>query len=163
MAILWMVAFAVLVLIELQTMEFTCLSLAMGCLLAASGAWLGLGVGLQILIAALGGGGCVLLLAPALRRRVLPQDTRTGNDLLVGADAVVVEAIQPPNEGKVKLDGVVWQAVSDRPIPEGAHVFVMELQGAKLAVMAKNEIEAGRRASAEPEGVQRPEAQREHP
>jgi membrane protein implicated in regulation of membrane protease activity len=164
-AVIWIAAFFILVIVELNTLEFTCLSIGLGCLLAATASWLGLGFAWQCGIAALGGGLGLGLLAPAMRRRLLPADMRTGNDLIIGAAAEVVEAIAPPLEGKIKLDGVLWQAISDRPLAIGTHVYVTDLQGAKLTVISRGELEETRALPlARPgEEIARPESQRELP
>jgi membrane protein implicated in regulation of membrane protease activity len=153
LTVIWMIAFVALVVIETYTLEFTCLSIAFGCLLAGTVAWIGLPIGLQLVTAAAGSAAGVALIAPYLRKRVLPQDSRTGTDLIVGSNAEVVEAIYPPAQGKVKLDGVIWQAESDRPLEAGAHVLVTELQGARLTVMARPDLEPPRptRSVAPPE------------
>lgn len=141
LTVIWMLAFVALVVIETYTLEFTCLSIALGCLLAGTVAWLGLPIGLQLVVAAIGSGAGVALVAPALRRRVLPLDVRTGTDLVVGSQAEVIEAIHPPAQGKVKLDGVIWQAEADHPIEVGTHVLVTELSGARLTVIANPQLE----------------------
>ena len=143
-AIIWILAAAVLTLVEMQTMEFTCLSLAVGCALAAGAAGLELSLGIQFAIAAIASGASLFVIAPRLRSRLLPGDVRGVDDLVVGARAVVLEAIVPPQEGKIKLHGVIWQALSDRAIPEGAQVLITELHGTKLTVIAQGEIEPQR-------------------
>jgi membrane protein implicated in regulation of membrane protease activity len=140
-AIIWMIAFAALVLVETFTLEFTSLSIAFGCLLAATAAWVGLGPAFQFGLMITGTVVGIAAIAPVLRKRALPAPTLTGVDSIVGAQALVTEAIRPPHQGKVKLDGVVWQAVSDHPIEEGTLVLVTELKGAQLEVIARGELE----------------------
>lgn len=162
LTVIWMIAFVALVVIETYTLEFTCLSIALGCLLAGTVAWLGLPIGLQLLVAAAGSAAGVALVAPALRRRVLPADIRTGTELIVGSHAEVIEAIAPPAQGKVKLDGVIWQAESDRPLAVGAQVLVTELSGACLTVMARPDLEPPRpQAAPQQEDVQRSQARQD--
>ncbi|MDB5097336.1 MAG: putative integral rane protein [Cyanobacteria bacterium RYN_339] len=162
LTVIWMILFVALVVIETYTLEFTCLSIAFGCLLAGTAAWLALPIGAQLLIAAIGSASGVALIAPVLRKRVLPQDSRTGTDLIVGSNAEVVEAIYPPAQGKVKLDGVIWQAESDRPLEVGAHVLVTELQGARLTVMARPDLEGPRaQLNATQDEIQRSQARQD--
>jgi membrane protein implicated in regulation of membrane protease activity len=162
LTVIWMIAFVALVVIETYTLEFTCLSIALGCLLAGTAAWLGLPVAAQLLIAAAGSASGVILIAPALRRKVLPHDVRTGTDLIVGSQAEVVEAIYPPAQGKVKLEGVIWQAEADRPLEVGTHVLVTELQGARLTVMARPDLEPPRpQPAAQQDEIQRTQARQD--
>lgn len=141
LTVIWIAAFFILAVLETYTLEFTSLSIAFGCLLAGTAAWIGLPVAAQLLIAAVGSGAGVALIAPTMRKRMLPGDSRTGTDLIVGSQAEVIEAIHPPAQGKVKLDGVIWQAEADRPIEAGTHVLVTELQGARLTVIARQELQ----------------------
>lgn len=55
-------------------------------------------------------------------------------DACIGARAVVVEAIDPKLGGKVELNGVNWNAVSETPIEKNAPVEVISRKGLTLAV-----------------------------
>ncbi len=140
LTVMWMVFFAILVIVETFTMEFTCLCIAIGCLLGAGLAAMGLPAIVQVAAALAGTIAGLGLLAPRLRRHWTPRDTATGIDLIVGSEATVIEAIPAGGEGKIKLHGQVWQAVAPRPVPVGATVLVTELRGAKLTVMAHHDL-----------------------
>lgn len=140
MTVVWMLAFAAFVIVETMTMEFTCLSIALGCLLGALLAWMGFPIGIQLGGASVGAVASLFLLAPLLRRRLTLRDTPTAAAAIVGSEAEVIEAIAPPGQGKVKLDGVVWQAISSREIPVGAHVLVTELDGTRLTVVSRSDV-----------------------
>lgn len=136
LAMLWAVAAVALVMVEMFTMEFTCLSIAIGCSLAAGAAWGGMPIVVQLAVAVIGSGLGMFLLAPYLRGRLAPKDVATGVDALPGTEAVVVEAISPDGQGKVKLHGVVWQAEAAQAIPAGATVVVTAVEGACLRVLS---------------------------
>ena len=140
LGLLWGVAAVILVVVEMFTMEFTCLSLAIGCLLGAAAAGAGMPVAVQLGAALVGAVLGVGLLAPNLRKRIAPRDTATGLDALPGTEGLVVEAILPPHQGKVKVDGVVWQAIANHPIPKGTPVMVTEVDGACLTVLAEGAL-----------------------
>lgn len=165
MAILWTIAFAVFLVIETMTLEFSCLSIAIGCLLGAGAAGLGLPLGVQIGVVTVGSIASLFLLAPVLRHRLTPRDTADGVNAMIGTEAEVVESIAPPAQGKVKVDGVVWQAVSNVAIPQGARVMITEVSGACLTVLSKDQLlnPQQTRHSAplppEPQPLVRPEAQ----
>lgn len=131
----WLLLALGCVALETMTMEFSLVSIAIGCL-AASGAWyFGVPLSGQVGVAIVGSVAGLVILAPALRRRYLPPDTQDGPASLVGQEATVVQAILPPEEGKVKLAGTTWQALAPEGVPEGARVMVTEVDGAKLRVM----------------------------
>lgn len=140
LGLLWGVAAVILVVVEMFTLEFTCLSLAIGCLLGAGAAAYDFPIAVQLGAAVVGSVLGVGLLAPNLRRRLAPRDTATGLDALPGTEGIVMEAIHPPEQGKVKVDGVVWQAIANHPIPKGTPVMVTEVDGACLTVLAEGAL-----------------------
>jgi membrane protein implicated in regulation of membrane protease activity len=140
MLLVWAIACAALIVVETMTLDFTCLTLAAGCLVGLAAAAAGASFLLQCVAVAVSAVAGLILMAPVLRRKLTPRDTPNANEALVGAEATVVEAIRPPAQGRVKLDGVVWQAVSNREIPEGTVVIVTELEGNRLTVLSRNEV-----------------------
>lgn len=156
MWLLWASLGAGLIVIETMTLEFTCLALALGCFTACVLAVSGLGVLAQCLGAAAMAVIGVFVLAPVLRLRLTPKDTPTGLDLLIGAEAEVIEAIAPPAHGKVRLDGVTWQASSQLPVPAGARVIITDLDGNRLNVLAHEEFSPRRIPSAPPVQAEKP-------
>ncbi|SMC17570.1 membrane-bound serine protease (ClpP class) [Desulfacinum hydrothermale DSM 13146] len=59
---------------------------------------------------------------------------QTGLEALVGAVGVVTRAMGPGREGKVFVEGELWNAQSEEPIPEGARVEVVSVRNLKLQV-----------------------------
>lgn len=164
MSVIWVVAFFVLLVLETQTLEFTLLSIALGCLAAAGGSAMGLPILAQVVIAIVGTVMSLFLLAPLLRRRFTVKDTPSLVDSMIGTEVEVVEAIEPPAQGKVKLNGVVWQASSNHAIPAGATCIVSEVSGARLTVVSREQIVNFRTQSATsplPEAAPRPEPQQD--
>ena len=71
-----------------------------------------------------------------MKRFVRPQKEATNADRLLGAEAVVLQAIDNvAAQGQVKVSGAVWTARSTgEPIPAGAVVRVERIEGVKLMV-----------------------------
>ena len=139
-AVIWGLIAAALVIGEMFTGEFTLLSIAIGCAAAAIMAATGLDLAFQFGAAIALAVASVVVLAPWLRRVMAPHHTPDPVEAMLGREAEVIEAIEPPAHGKVKLDGVVWQAESDRALPVGARVMVAEVDGARLRVMGSREL-----------------------
>ena len=139
-AVIWGLLAAGLVIGEIFTGEFTLLSIAIGCDAAALVAGFGLGFPIQAGAALVFAVASVFVLAPWLRRVVAPRHTPDPVESMVGSEAEVIEAILPPDQGKVKLDGVIWQAEADRELPVGARVMVAEVLGARLRVMGSRDL-----------------------
>lgn len=126
------------------TLELTLAMLAGGALAAAAVGAVDAGTGVPAPLAlqaavglAVALGGLFLLRPVALRHmhRSTP-GLRTGAARLVGADAVVLERVDPKN-GRVKLDGEVWSARSYdgfSVFESGADVSVLHIDGATALV-----------------------------
>lgn len=132
MTLVWFLIAGLLVIIETQTLEFTCLSLALGCVVGGTLSALGAPFAAQTIAAAVVAALSVYAGAPWLRARLTPKDTPTASDAYVGQVAEVIEAISPPAEGKARLNGVTWQAVADEPLPVGTRAEILAVSGAKL-------------------------------
>ncbi len=158
-AILWTIAVFALVIFEMFAMEFTCLSLAMGCIAGAVLAMLGLPYVAQVVAAGVVSAGSLFMMAPLLRNRLTPLDTPTAVDLIVGSEAEVIEAIAPGTPGKVKLNGVIWSAYAQRELAVGVRVLVTELAGTRLTVMSREELGPGGPSAAVLEELRRRQAQ----
>lgn len=136
----WLVVTAsALVLLELLTLDFTLLMLALGTYSAA----LALGWGLPVSIAGLVGAGVAVLSLGFLRPfalRLFRQGSglATGTDALLGASGPVVDAIDATG-GRVRLRGEVWTARSHdgSAIAEGVTVDVVAIEGATAVVVAQ--------------------------
>ncbi|WFO75598.1 NfeD family protein [Desulfurococcaceae archaeon MEX13E-LK6-19] len=54
---------------------------------------------------------------------------------LIGKTGIVVETVKPDSlEGKVKIGSDIWSATSDRVIPKGEKVIVVNVEGVHLIV-----------------------------
>ena len=68
------------------------------------------------------------------------EDTKTNVDALVGQEALVTEAIDPStNQGRVKITGDSWMAISENKeeIATGVKVIITKVDGAKVYVKRK--------------------------
>lgn len=137
-ATFWILAGAVLLVAEMKTGEFTLASIALACLAAAGVAGLGGSFAVQATVAAVMAVVATAALAPMLRRTLAPPTTADPVQAMVGLDAEVLEAIEPGRHGKVKVNGVVWQAEGDTPLPVGARAMILEVLGARLRVMPQD-------------------------
>lgn len=81
-----------------------------------------------------------LVLLLVFRRLVLKKlnskEVRTNADMAIGKEFRLLSAITFDNVGSIKVNDVVWNAVSfnDMPIPAGTIVIVRELKGNKYIV-----------------------------
>ena len=135
---LWAVVAIVCLILELTAGEFFIICFSIGAFFAA-------------IVAALGGGGYLQLLAfsvftlislfwvrPFAKRYLHKgEDTRVSNaDALMGRQGRVVEAVKSDGFGRVQIDGDIWKAVTNEAhdIPEGTNVRVVGRESTIITV-----------------------------
>lgn len=137
MAVIWLIIFAVLLVVEIITMGLTTIWFAGGAVLACICAALKLPLWVQITVFVLSSGALLYFTRPVAIKYFNKNRTRTNVDSMVGKTAVVsteIDNIQ--GTGQVKVDGMEWSARSlDNAVIEvGKVVVVKNVQGVKLIV-----------------------------
>ncbi len=135
MVLLWLGVAIADLLIELVSVGFILLFIAIAALIAAALAQLGAGLPFQLIVFA----GASLLLPVLLRRQLLERISGRGvlsrTDALVGADARVTEPLDPVlGTGRVIVAGQDWAARSTVALPAGTGVRVVGADGITLLV-----------------------------
>lgn len=94
--------------------------------------------GIQMLVFAVVSAAALCIMVPTLvkRRREHKAPVTNGAPLNIGKQGVVLKAITPGGVGRVRVDGLDWQAVAELPLPEGTTVRVESAEGATLRVAA---------------------------
>lgn len=136
-AVLWLISALVLASAEALTGDMFLLMLGGGALAAATVSWLAdwpiWAEGLVFLIVSVL---LLVLVRPALRRRLTPREPRLGIQALEGRSALVLDRVAR-DVGRVKLDGQVWTArpLNDGDVYEpGESVTVVHIDGATAVV-----------------------------
>jgi membrane-bound serine protease (ClpP class) len=75
--------------------------------------------------------------------RALGRRPQLGAEALMGATGTAFGALS--GEGQIKLQGEIWRAVTDRPIPDGMPVRVVGVDGLTLRVVGTEAGEGGSR------------------
>lgn len=96
--------------------------------LTGAGVSLGVALGVTIPFAML----TIVLMRLVLRSRRWRQ--AAGAEQLIGAEAEVTQAVQPPARGMVRVHGELWRAAAQQKIAAGARVRVVKLEGLTLEV-----------------------------
>ena len=134
----WLIAIALLLLVEFATAALTTIWFAGGSLLALLCAVAGGPVWMQVVLF-LAGSVVLLLLTRPMAVRMLHKGTvATNADSLIGQEAVVTEKIDNlQSTGTVQINGQEWTARSVNPehvIEKGEVVMVRAIEGVKLIV-----------------------------
>ena len=74
----------------------------------------------------------IVLMRLVLRSRRWKQTA--GAEQLIGAEAEVTQAVEPPARGMVRVHGELWRAAAQQEIPVGARVRVLKMEGLTLEV-----------------------------
>ncbi len=128
-ALLLLVAAMVLLLLEakfgghgaMAIAGIVCLAFGLLTLVAAPVPEMGVSPLMAICVSATFGAITVFLVRLVVRAR--KRKARIGADALVGSPATAMEALGP--EGHVLVEGEIWQAVADAPVPKGAALRVV--------------------------------------
>ena len=136
--LIWAIAGVVLVVAEVLTGGFVLLMLGAAALGTAAVSAAGVPLGPDLAVFAVLAGLLVLVVRPAVRRRMDVHDpVNTGTRALLGTRGEVVEAVAA-GAGTVRLHGSLWSARSlhDDDLPAGTAVVVVDISGATAVVTA---------------------------
>jgi membrane protein implicated in regulation of membrane protease activity len=134
----WLVLGVALAIGELVTGGFFLLWFAIGAVVGAAAAALGLGLVGQLLVFLSVSALLIAFTRPLVHRLIERRRPayQTNANALVGKPGTVVRQVDPLEvSGQVKVGGEIWTAVTaGAPIPKGAMVIVERVDGVKLRV-----------------------------
>ena len=138
--IIWLIAAALLVIIEVMSQMMWALCLAIGAVGAMVCSLCGLDLAWQTVALALLSILAYIALLPLFRRwhaRSDAREARTGMDALLGRRAVVTQEIRPGQLGRARIDGDNWQVQApsaSATIHAGTEVIVTSYDSIILTV-----------------------------
>ena len=131
----WAIIFAASLVIEFFTMQMFAIWVAFGALSGLIMSLIGgIGIEVQVLVAC-----CVALLSMLLLRKLAMKYLHKSSDKnsaepFLGKTCLVVEEVSAEKTGAVKVNGVVWTAISDETLKKNQKVVIIEIIGNKLKV-----------------------------
>ena len=132
---IWL-AFAVgLAILEISTPTIVCLWFIAGSMGAFLASFVTDSLMVQLVVFAIATGLCLLFTRPLARKMLGKKTVPTNADMLIGKHCTVTEDILPDKKGRVKADGVFWQAQCDIPVKKGEVVEITAMSGATLTVV----------------------------
>jgi membrane protein implicated in regulation of membrane protease activity len=122
---------------ELFSLNLVLIMLSVGALVGMLAALVGLGIPLQVVLAAGASVAMLALVRPEMVERLnRGPNLKSGSDALIGKEGYAIAEINA-HGGQVKLGGEVWSArpyIDDDVIPLGAKVQLFEIRGATAYV-----------------------------
>lgn len=138
--VIWLIATAALIVMEIVSLGLTTIWFAGGALVAALTAYLGLHWLAQILVFAVVSLLLLFFTRPLAVKHLMKEPEKTNVEGLIGKTGYVSKAINNLKaEGEVKLNGMEWTARSkdDEIIEKDEEVIVDSISGVKLIVVKK--------------------------
>ena len=131
----WTIIIAAALLVEFFTMQMVSIWFAVGgvfgLVLSLIG---GIGLEVQIIVSAIVALISIVFLRKFALKFLHKSADKSDAGTLVGKTAEVVEEISPEKSGAVKLNGVLWTAISEENLQVGAKVKIIDVLGNKLKV-----------------------------
>lgn len=149
MPFVWLAIIVLAAIVEAVGTQLVSIWFVAGGIVAVIAAALGADVWLQVLLFAAVSIVLLVFTRPLLKRFIEPQKAQTNADRYVGMQGVVIQAIDnTAGRGQVKVRGSVWsaRAKDGAPIPAGANVRVLAIEGVKLLVTRLDPAQQGPQA-----------------
>lgn len=134
--ILWLVAVIAFIAVEAATTALVSVWFAVGAAAAMVVSFFDVGFGWQMLVFAVVSAITLALMLPNLisRRGEHKAPVTNGSPLTIGKQGVVLVAIEPGDIGRVRVDGLDWQARAEVPLAKDTRCKVVAVDGAVLIV-----------------------------
>ena len=141
--VIWAILLAVFVVVEVATINLVTVWFAVGALAALIASLVTNNFIYQIVIFLVVSFVALVVTKPMMdRARKAKPVARVELDRNLGRTAQALETIQPGRTGRVRLDGVDWNATSDDVIVAGSNCVVTAIHGTTLTVAAAKDTAA---------------------
>lgn len=139
-ALQWIIVAIITGVIEIFTVGFWFLWLALAALIVALGTSLALLPNLesQLLVFAIFTLIFIIFTRPLVLRFIKTEETISNVKALVGQYGLTLTEVSPLQYGQAKVNGEIWTVYSDDEIPADKRVKVIGVEGVKLKVEAAN-------------------------
>lgn len=132
----WLVAVIAFVVLEASTTALVSVWFAVGAAAALIASFFTQSLPMEAAIFAVVSAVALLVMVPILakRRKERKAPVTNGSPLTIGKQGVVLVDINPGYLGRVRVDGLDWQARAQAPMPQGTPCRVTDVDGAVLIV-----------------------------
>ncbi|MEG0829993.1 MAG: NfeD family protein [Anaerovoracaceae bacterium] len=137
-AVIWLIAAAILAIIEALTTGLTTIWFAGGAVVAAIGAMIGTPILAQVALFLVVSLVLLYFTRPIALKKMKLGSEKTNVDALIGKEALIITKVEPFSTGQGKINGLIWSVVSNDPhmtIEAGTPVEIIRIEGVKLIVI----------------------------
>lgn len=141
-SLIWLIALAVFIVVEIITLGLATIWFACGALVAFIASLFGASVTVQFVLFTIVSLASLFAVRPYVARKFTSERIKTNYESLIGKSAKVVEEIDNRKEtGVVFINGLEWTARTDDDsvIQAGRFAEILEIRGVKLIVREKKE------------------------
>ena len=139
MAIIWFVAFLLLLIIEIATINLVTIWFAFGAIAAMITTMFTDSVIIQVAVFLVVSIISLILTKPIMKAFKKSEIEPTNSDRVIGKTGEVIKKISNNEYGEVKVFGSVWTASSKQELSVGDKVKVISIEGVKLIVEKEEE------------------------
>lgn len=139
MAIIWFVAFLLLLIIEIATINLVTIWFAFGAIAAMITTMFTDSVIVQVAVFLVVSIISLILTKPVMKAFRKTDIEATNSDRVIGKSGEVIKEISNNEYGEVKVFGNVWTATSKQNLSVGDKVKVISIEGVKLIVEKEEE------------------------
>lgn len=136
-SLIWLIALAILIVIEIVTLGLATIWFACGALVAFVSSLCGASMAVQLVLFTIVSLASLFTVRPYVARKFTNERLKTNYEALIGRSAKVIEKIDNRNQkGAVFINGLEWSAKTEDSaiIEEGKMVEVLKVQGVTLFV-----------------------------
>lgn len=134
--VFWLIAVIAFVVLEASTTALVSIWFAVGAAAALIVSFFTQSLSVEAAVFAVVSAVALILMVPTLakRRKERKAPVTNGSPLTIGKQGVVLVDINPGYLGRVRVDGLDWQARADAAMPKGTPCRVLDVDGAILIV-----------------------------
>ena len=134
--ILWLVAIVAFIAVDADTTALVSVWFAIGAAAAMFASFFTSSLGIQAAVFAVVSAVALAIMVPTLtrHRKEHKPPVTNGSPLTIGKQGVVLVDIEPGLPGRVRVDGLDWQARAEVTLPQGTRCKVVAVDGAILIV-----------------------------
>ena len=132
----WLIVAGICFVIEIYTIGFFVFWFGIGALITMLSSFFISSIYIQAMIFVISSS-LLLLFTKPLSKKFIKEDQTTSTNVycIIGKDALVIENIDNiTGEGKIKVNGEIWSAISDTNIEKDTKVKVLSINGVKAKV-----------------------------